>query len=92
MAVLECADGLLILLLDLCEGLVPALVEVLVLHEVGLLDLLSLTSLLVDEGLTAASEVLNLELFNTVLGHLSLDVFALSFALLAVLFQHGTKW
>jgi hypothetical protein len=47
-AILECADGLLVLLLDLTEGLVPALVEVLVFHEVSLFYFFSLTCLLVD--------------------------------------------
>ena len=41
------ADGLLVLLLDLNEGLVPSLVEVLVLHQVSLLDFFSLTGLIV---------------------------------------------
>jgi hypothetical protein len=85
-AILKCADGLLVLLLDLCEGLVPALVEVLVLHQVRLLDLFPLAGLLVDQGLATAGEVLDLQLLDAVLGHLGLHVLALGFALLAVLF------
>jgi hypothetical protein len=89
-AVLERADGLLILLLDLCEGLVPALIEVLVLHQVRLFDLLALACLLVDEGLPPSCEVLDLQLLNSVLGHLGLHILALRLALLAVLLQDGT--
>ncbi len=45
---LECADRLLVLCFDLREGIVPALVEVLVFHQVGLLDLPTLVRLVVD--------------------------------------------
>jgi hypothetical protein len=55
-----------------------------------LLDLLTLTCLLVYELLPASGEVLNLELLNTVLGHLSLHIFAFHLALLAMLFKYGT--
>lgn len=89
--VLESADGLLVLLLNGSKGLVPALVKVLVLHQVGLLDFVSFAGLLVDEGLASAGEVLDLQLLNAVLGHLGLDVLALGLALLAVLLQHGAK-
>ena len=91
MAVLERADRLLILLLNLCEGLVPALVEVLVLHQVGLLDLLALSGLLVNKGLPSASEILDLQLLDAVLRHFGLYVLALSLTLLAVLLQNSTK-
>jgi hypothetical protein len=47
-SLLESADRLLILRLDLREGLVPALVEILVLHQMGLLDLFALARLVVD--------------------------------------------
>jgi len=89
--VLERANRLLVLLLNLGERIVPALVEVLVLHQVRLLDLLPLARLVVDQLLPPASEVLDLQLFNAVLGHLCLYVLALHFALLSVLFENGTK-
>jgi hypothetical protein len=57
---------------------------------VSLLDLLTLAGLLIDELLATAIEILDLELLNAVLGHLSLDVLALHFALLAVLLENGT--
>jgi len=41
-------DGLLVLLLNLSEGIVPPLVEVLVLHQVGLLNLFSLAGLIIN--------------------------------------------
>lgn len=59
-ALLEGADRLLVLLLDLREGLIPALVEVLVLHQVRLLDLLPLAGLVVHQLLSAAIVILNL--------------------------------
>ena len=40
--------SLLVLLLDLGQGIVPTLVEVLVLHQVGLLHLFSLTGLIIN--------------------------------------------
>lgn len=91
MAVLEGTDSLLVLVFDLAKGLVPALVKVLIFHEVSILDLLSFAGLLVDELLSAAGEILYPKLLNAVLCHLSLDVLALGLALLAVLLQYGTK-
>jgi hypothetical protein len=55
-----------------------------------LFNLFTFTGLLIDEALPSSIEVLDLQLFNAVLGHLSLDVFALYFTVLAVLFQDGT--
>ena len=89
-ALLKSADRLLVLLLNLRQRVVPALVEVLVLHEMGLLYLLALTCLIVDELLASAVEVLDLELLDAVLGHLSLHVLTLCLALLSVLFKDGT--
>lgn len=89
--VLERANRLLVLLLNLGERLVPTLVEVLVLHQVGLLHFLPLASLVVDQLLPPSREVLNLQLLNAVLGHLGLHILALHFALLSVLLEHGTK-
>ena len=90
MFVLEGANRLLVLLLDLSERLVPALVEVLVLHEVRLLYLFPLAGLIIDQLLPPAGEVLDLQLLYSVLGHLSLHILALHFALLSVLFEDGT--
>lgn len=60
MTLLESANGLLILSLHLSESIVPALVEVLVLHQVCLLDLFPLSSLVKDQLLAATIEVLDL--------------------------------
>ena len=90
-AVLERANCLLVLLLDLCKRLVPALVEVLVLHEVRLLDFLALASLLVNELLPSACEVLDLELLDAVLRHLGLHILAFHLTLLSVLFKDQAK-
>jgi hypothetical protein len=90
-SLLECTNGLLILSLHLSESIVPALVEVLVLHQVCLLDLLPLSRLIKDQLLAATIEVLDLQLLNTVLSHLCLHVLALHLALLAMFLKHGTK-
>lgn len=89
-SVLESTSGLLILLLNLCESLVPSFVEVLILHEVRLLHLLAFAGLLVNKLLAAACEVLDFKFLNAVLGHLSFYVFAFHLALLAVLLQYST--
>ena len=91
MSLLECADGLLVLSFHLSECLVPALVEILILHEVGLLNLLSFSSLVKDQLLSPSVEVLHLQLLYTVLRHLSLHVLAFHFALFAVLLENITK-
>jgi len=57
---LESTDGLLVLSLHLCEGLVPTLVEILIFHQVSLLDFLALSGLVKDQLLTTTIEVLNL--------------------------------
>lgn len=91
MSLLECADGLLVLSLHLSECLVPALVEILILHEVSLLDLLPLSRLVKDQLLSPPVEVLHLQLLYTVLRHLSLHVLAFHFALFAVVLKNGAK-
>jgi hypothetical protein len=90
-SLLECADGLLVLSFHLCECLVPALVEILVLHEVCLLDLFPLSSLVKDQLLSSPVEVLHLQLLYTVLCHLCLDVLAFHFALFAVILENGSN-
>lgn len=87
MAVFESTDCLMVLSLDLSKGLIPALVEVLVLHEVRLLYLFPLAGLIIDQLLPPAGEVLDLQLLYSVLGHLSLHILALHFTLLAMLFK-----
>jgi hypothetical protein len=89
-AVLKSANGLLILLLDLCESFIPTLVELLVLHKVCLLDLFTFAGLLINKLLASACEILYLEFLNAVLCHLCLNILALSFTLLAVVFKDST--
>ena len=91
MTLLEGANGLLILSLHLRECIVPALVEVLVLHQVCLLNLFALSCLIKNQLLPTTIEVLDLQLLNTVLSHLCLHVLALHLALLAMFLKHGTK-
>jgi hypothetical protein len=90
-ALLESADGLLVLCLHLCEGLIPALVKVLILHQVSLLDLFAFSCLVKDQLLTTTIEVLDLELLNAILCHLSLHVLALHLTLFAMFLEHRTK-
>lgn len=91
MSLLECADGLLVLSFHLSECLVPALVEILILHEVSLLDLFPLSRLVKDQLLSPSVEVLHLQFLDAVLSHLGLHVLAFHFALFAVLFENGAK-
>lgn len=91
MLVFEFTEGLAILLLSLEQVLIPLFVELLVLLDVGLLALLTLLSLVEDEFLVAAVIVLLLELFNTVLSHLSLNVFALTLTGGSMLLEHLAK-
>lgn len=86
--VLELTEGLGVLLLGLEEVLVPLLVELLVLLDVGLLTLLSLLRLVEDELLVTAVVVLKLELGDSVLGHLGLDVLLLGFASPSVVLEN----
>ena len=88
---LQSTDCLLILSLHLLEGLIPALVEVLVLHQVCLLDLFPLSGLIEDELLTATIEVLHLQLLDAVLRHLGFHVLALHLTLFAMLLKYGSK-
>jgi len=87
---LKGTNGSLILLFNLRKCLIPTLVEILILHQVSLLNLLSFAGLIVHKLLTTTVVILNLELLNTVLSHLCLNVLALHLALLAVLLQDGT--
>ena len=89
-ALLKSTDGLLILLLDLSKSIVPSLIEVLVLHQMSLLDLFSLAGLIINQLFTAAIVILNLELRNAVLGHFCLNILALHLALFTMLFQDST--
>ena len=72
MSVLELFDSLLVFVLQLADGFVPLLVELLVLEDVSLLNLFSLLSLLHEELLDSLLEVLLFELFDSVLCHFSL--------------------
>ena len=91
MSFLECANSLLVLSLHLSESLVPALVEILILHEVRLLNLFPLSRLVKDQLFSPPVEVLHLQLLDAVLRHLSLYVLALHLALFAVLLENGAK-
>ena len=79
---LQLAESLGILLLSLEQVLVPLLVELLVLLNVGLLTLFALLGLVEDKLLVPSIIILLLELSDTILGHLSLHV--LAFALTGV--------
>ena len=87
-ALLELGEGLGVLLLGLEEVLVPLLVELLVLLDVGLLALLALLGLVEDQLLVAPVVVLLLQLRDPVLRHLRLHVLPLPLARVPVLLQH----
>ena len=87
MPILKLSEGLGVFLLSLKEIIVPLLVELLVLLDMGLLALLSLLLLVEDELLVSSLVVLVSELGNPVLGHFSLDVLAFLLAGLPVLLQ-----
>ena len=75
----------LIVLLDLPKSLVPVLVELLVLHQVGLLHLFPLLGLVVHLFLPLPLKVLYFQFLYPILRHLSLNIFPLSLALLPML-------
>jgi hypothetical protein len=85
--VLELAEGLTVLLLSLEKILIPLLIEFLILLNMSLLALLSLLSLIEDELLITTIIVLLLEFLNSVLGHLSLNILALTFASSSMLLE-----
>ena len=86
-SLLKFSQSLGVLLLGLEEILVPLLVELLVLLDVGLLALLSLLGLVEHQLLVPPVVVLEPQLRDAVLGHLGLDVLALLLARLSMLFE-----
>ena len=87
-SILEGAKSLGILLLGLEEILVPLLVELLILLNVGLFALLLLLSLVENELLKLLLVVLMLEFFQSLLSHFGLNIFALSFTIVSVLVEN----
>jgi len=75
-SILELSKSLRVLLLGLEEILVPLLVELLILLDVSLLAVLSLLSLLHHLGGLLSLVILDLELIDSVLSHLGLNVFS----------------
>jgi hypothetical protein len=86
----ESEDLVLVISLSLLELVVPMLVEVLVLLDVGLFALLSLLLVHEDEFFLCSVELLFLELGDSVLGHLCLNVTALLFTGGTVFFHGST--
>jgi hypothetical protein len=80
----------LVVLLSLLELVVPVLIEVLVLLNVGLFAFFALLLVHEDQFLLLAVKVLLLKLSNAVLCHLGLDVATLAFASGAVLLHRRT--
>lgn len=87
-SILEGAKSLGVFLLGLEEILVPLLVELLVLLDVSLFALLLLLSLVEDQLLKLLLVVLMLELLQSLLSHLGLNVFALSLTVVSVLVEN----
>lgn len=90
-SIFEGAKSLSILLLGLEEILIPLLVELLILLDMSLFALLLLLSLVEDELLELLLVILMLEFLQSLLGHLGLNVFALSLAIVSVLVENLPK-
>jgi len=90
-SIFEGAKSLSILLLGLEEILIPLLVELLILLDMSLFALLLLLSLVEDELLELLLVILMLKFLQSLLGHLSLNVFALSLAIVSVLVENLPK-
>jgi len=75
MLFLQTSDNLFMFFLGLLHLLVPVAVELLVLHDVCLLNLLALLCLVHTQLLTTTTEVLIFQLCDSVLCHLSLYEF-----------------
>ena len=86
--IFEGAKSLSILLLGLEKILIPLLVELLILLDMSLFALLLLLSLVEDKLLEFLLVILMLELLQSLLGHLGLNVFALSLAIVSVLVEN----
>ena len=87
---LELTQSLSIFFLGLKQILVPLLVEFLVLFDVCLLALFTLLRLIENELLVSAVIVLLLELSNSVLGHLGLNILSFAFTCVSVILQYLT--
>lgn len=86
--IFEGAKSLSILLLGLEKILIPLLVELLILLDMSLFALLLLLSLVEDKLLEFLLVILMLELLQSLLGHLGLNVFALGLAIISVLVEN----
>jgi hypothetical protein len=81
-----------IFLLSLEKVVVPLLVEIVVLLDVCLLAFFSLLCLVKEKLVSFALIILEFELSNPVLGHLSLDVLALDLAGVPVFLEDLAVW
>ena len=90
MLALELTESLSVLLLSLEQVIVPLLIELVVLLDVSLLAFFSLLCLVEEQLVSFALVVLEFELGNPVLGHLSLDVLALDLAGVSVFLEYLT--
>lgn len=90
-SIFEGAKSLSILLLGLEEILIPLLVELLILLDMSLFALLLLLSLVENELLELLLVVLMLKFLQSLLGHLGLNVFALSLTIVSVLVENLPK-
>ena len=92
---LELTQRLGIFLLRLQQIIVPLLVEFLILLDVCLFALFTLLRLIKNELLIPAIIVLLLQLSYSILGHLGLNIFSLTFACVSVILEDLTlylKW
>ena len=79
------------LLFSLGHVFVPSLVELLELCDVSLFHLIALLLLTHEQLTLLVIEILQLQLYYSILGHLSLNVLALPFTSFPVLVQHFNK-
>lgn len=90
-SIFQGAESLGILLLGLEQVLIPLLVELLILLDMGLFALLLLLRLVENQFLQLLLVVLVLELLQSLLSHFSLNVLALGLTVVAMLVQNLPK-
>ena len=89
-SVFEFTKSLGIFLLGLEQIFIPLLIEFLILLDVSLFTFFSLLSLVENKLLISSIVVLLLEFLDSILGHLSLDVLALTLTGVSVILKNLT--
>lgn len=88
MSVFELTKSLGIFFLGLKQIFIPLLIEFLVLLDMSLFAFFSLLSLVENELLISSIVILLLEFLDSILGHLSLNIFAFSLTGVSMILEH----